>query len=376
MHSVHQQFNHVEADATGVLPNGMQSFQSTAPQEGRIGGHLPPNETTYISTDEGCRKEYSSVAPTLEDTQRNPLSEVLVSLPSSSGRGNEQTAANGTSPSTPSTLKSCKPQENDNGTNSSSSSEESTSCLSSEDTTLHPASLPIPSLSQTEREREAHSKSDSEVSSEKDTLLGTDVSKVVGDTSQSSPVLPVQELKQPEKPKMTTNSATDTATEDTAIEEEDECTETCLTTPNGDSSSGSSPHECLQTRSGTPERQSDREDEACQFETNDTSSSLKPLLAVEESDSGIVLSWDLPSREEESKVIKYELFVMSASTEETPSSSWSLLGVVDALALPMACTMNQFLPGASYFFTVRAITENSQCGLFSDPCSVTMTGPQ
>ena len=101
---------------------------------------------------------------------------------------------------------------------------------------------------------------------------------------------------------------------------------------------------------------------------------LKPILTVQESDNGIVLSWDLQNRENESKVEKYELFAMSPSTETTSPNCWDLLGRVDALDLPMACTLNHFLPGASYSFTVRAITADNRCGMFSHPCSVTFNG--
>ena len=102
--------------------------------------------------------------------------------------------------------------------------------------------------------------------------------------------------------------------------------------------------------------------------------SIKPVLSVEQSDNGIILSWDLKNREDESKVVKYELYVMSVSTEAGSLASWESLGIVDALALPMACTMTQFLQGASYHFAVRAITANGQCELFSDPCSITVNG--
>ena len=114
--------------------------------------------------------------------------------------------------------------------------------------------------------------------------------------------------------------------------------------------------------------QSCQAEQASQVETNEKLLSLKPALSFEQSNTDVVLSWDLPDRKHESIVIKYELFVISASTETDPSTNcWNLLGVVDALALPMACTINQFQPGASYYFTVRAITENYECGLFSDP---------
>jgi len=104
--------------------------------------------------------------------------------------------------------------------------------------------------------------------------------------------------------------------------------------------------------------------------------SIKPVLSVEQNDNGIILSWDITNREYESKVVKYELYVMSVATEAGGLADWETLGIVDALALPMACTMTQFVPGASYYFAVRAITENGHCELFSDPCSITVNGSQ
>ena len=103
---------------------------------------------------------------------------------------------------------------------------------------------------------------------------------------------------------------------------------------------------------------------------------IKPVLSVEQSDNGIILSWDLTNREDESKVVKYELHVMSVATEAGSLANWESLGIVDALALPMACTMTQFLPGASYHFAVRAITANGPCELLSDPCSITVNESQ
>lgn len=88
--------------------------------------------------------------------------------------------------------------------------------------------------------------------------------------------------------------------------------------------------------------------------------------------TNIVLTWDLRQRDHESSIINYELFVISASNEAKLGAlnGWGLIVEVGALALPMACTMNQLLPGASYYFKVCAITENNESGIFSDPCFV------
>lgn len=154
----------------------------------------------------------------------------------------------------------------------------------------------------------------------------------------------------------------------------DEGKETCSVEPSKEPEPCSLSQKELQTDLDTPERQPNQEGKPSQSEMLEAPCLLKPILTVQESDNGIVLSWDLQNRENESKVEKYELFAMSPSTETTSPNCWDLLGRVDALDLPMACTLNQFLPGASYSFTVRAITADNRCGMFSHPCSVTFNG--
>ena len=371
IHALHQQSSSVKTGVTETLSNALKS--SVVPQRENTDGYLPPNGTTYISTEAaGCAdvSSNSSVASTFNGTYRNSSSAVLVPLPSSSEKESEQSidVGNAISLSAANTLTTSKPQEHNTRAMSTSPSVESGSPLNSEDKELHPASLGAPSQLESD-EQESDLENDSGVSSKRDTVDVT-VSPEMGVISQSPPAQPAEEVKLSDYSTTTSSSATDTATG-----EEDERAETCTATPNDDSISGSSPEDDHKAEPETPGSQPDRGDEASLLETNDASPSLKPVLTVEESSVGIVLSWDLLSREEESKVIKYELFVMSAPTEETPSNSWDLLGVVDALALPMACTMNQFQPGASYFFTVRAVTENYDSGMFSEPCSVTVNGP-
>lgn len=150
--------------------------------------------------------------------------------------------------------------------------------------------------------------------------------------------------------------------------------ETCSVEPSKESEPCSVTEKELQTDLDTPGRQPNRQGKPSQSQMLEAPCLIKPILTVQESDNGIVLSWDLQNRENESKVKKYELFAMSSSTETTSSNCWDLLGLVDALDLPMACTLNQFLPGASYSFTVRALTADDRCGMFSDPCSVTFNG--
>ena len=54
---------------------------------------------------------------------------------------------------------------------------------------------------------------------------------------------------------------------------------------------------------------------------------LKPILSVEQNNTNIVLTWDLRKRDHESSIIKYELFVMSASNETVPGRRFEWLGL-------------------------------------------------
>ena len=168
-------------------------------------------------------------------------------------------------------------------------------------------------------------------------------------------------------------STANNATTNSAMEVEDEDVGTSSSALPCDTSPNSSPAKVLQAESG---ERADQEHKYSIDEMIKKSLLLKPVLSIEQNNTDIVLTWDLQKRDHESSIIKYELFVMAASNQTEPGdlSSWGLLGEVGALALPMACTMNQFLPGASYYFKARAITEKYERGIFSDPCFVTIKG--
>ena len=168
------------------------------------------------------------------------------------------------------------------------------------------------------------------------------------------------------------NSHNDTVGLQICTEKENQCNQTLSITHQDDSGQLYTPEDRLNSQARARGSLEDQEDD----KVSNHLDSIKPVLSVEQSDSGIILSWDLTNREDESKVVKYELYVMSVATEAGGLADWESLGIVDALALPMACTMTQFLPGASYHFAVRAMTANGHCELFSDPCSITVNGPQ
>ena len=51
---------------------------------------------------------------------------------------------------------------------------------------------------------------------------------------------------------------------------------------------------------------------------------------------------------------------------------WRQLGGVNALPLPMACTLTEINRGIKYYFAIRAQDEHSRVGLFSEPQTITL----
>lgn len=315
-----------------MLPIGLQPSQKAAPprESGGASGALPNQGPNIRLKEAPCG---SSMLSTPNGTQKNSTNIVRTLSTSLSARGNGQQVVRSASLSNATTPTSSKTP-----TDVPWSESQSVSLSTGQTKRFHPNIIPTASPAQIGSGQDSNLKKGGKVTPTKDTCLVSTVSQ--GDTgySQSLPVQPLAGIKLSPDPDNTVSLTP--------------CAET-------------------ETPAGTIGSLANQADD----EGND-SSSLKPVLCVEQSENGIILSWDLTSREGESKVIKYELYVMSVPTESAPLNDWESLGVVEALALPMACTMTQFLPGASYYFAVRAITANGHCELFSDPCSITVNGPQ
>lgn len=100
----------------------------------------------------------------------------------------------------------------------------------------------------------------------------------------------------------------------------------------------------------------------------------RPTLRICKNSTGIMLSWnfedDLPTT-----IRKYQVYAYQegAPVEGTKTEMWKKVGDVDALPLPMACTLTQFKEGHKYFFVVRAIDVNTRLGDFSLPGSIMLT---
>jgi len=58
------------------------------------------------------------------------------------------------------------------------------------------------------------------------------------------------------------------------------------------------------------------------------------------------------------------------SNQKSNQSLWQLVGDVKALALPMACTLNQFTTNNIYHFSIRAVDIYNRHGVFSSPQSI------
>lgn len=69
-------------------------------------------------------------------------------------------------------------------------------------------------------------------------------------------------------------------------------------------------------------------------------------------------------------ISSYQLFAYQETDGPVDASLWKKVGDVNALPLPMACTLTQFIDKNRYYFTVRAVDVFQRFGPFSDPVSI------
>ena len=90
-------------------------------------------------------------------------------------------------------------------------------------------------------------------------------------------------------------------------------------------------------------------------------------LSVTNFPGGVVLSWDLPEEAKREFINTYEILGRQARVcAEDTAPVWKRMGLVTALALPMACTLTHFKPGRKYCFAVRAVGIHNQRGPLSE----------
>ncbi|XP_023933685.1 activating transcription factor 7-interacting protein 1 isoform X2 [Lingula anatina] len=96
----------------------------------------------------------------------------------------------------------------------------------------------------------------------------------------------------------------------------------------------------------------------------------KPDLKINRVTQGIVLSWNMNVEYSYEHISSYQLFAYQEGSLPPSTSLWKKVGEVNALPLPMACTLTQFQEGNRYHFAVRAADKHGRVGPFSDPSSI------
>merc|ERR1719186_668551 len=100
-----------------------------------------------------------------------------------------------------------------------------------------------------------------------------------------------------------------------------------------------------------------------------------PALKISREEvNGIVLSWNVNLELAiHAAIASYQLFAYQESDTQRPDSSlWKKVGDVEAMQLPMTCTLTQFIMGNKYHFAVRAMDIHKRLGLFSDPKNIVL----
>ncbi|XP_050533790.1 activating transcription factor 7-interacting protein 2-like [Daktulosphaira vitifoliae] len=88
---------------------------------------------------------------------------------------------------------------------------------------------------------------------------------------------------------------------------------------------------------------------------------------------GLVLSWNLIINKAHAEITNYQIYAYQETTEPPKEDLWKKIGEVNALPLPMACSLTQFMQGQKYHFAVRAVDVYTRVGPFSAPQSVHLT---
>ncbi|XP_041840244.1 activating transcription factor 7-interacting protein 1 isoform X2 [Melanotaenia boesemani] len=86
--------------------------------------------------------------------------------------------------------------------------------------------------------------------------------------------------------------------------------------------------------------------------------------------TGIVLSWSVAETDRTcAPVDSYHLYAFHQdnSSSNAAQQHWKKIGEVNALPLPMACTLTQFQSGSTYHFAVRAKDIHGRFGAFCEP---------
>jgi len=85
----------------------------------------------------------------------------------------------------------------------------------------------------------------------------------------------------------------------------------------------------------------------------------------------LVVSWNMSLNKTIAEVANYQIFAYQEIPNQAPHTDmWKRVGEVNALPLPMACSLTQFANGEKYHFAVRAVDIYTRVGPFSIPQSI------
>ncbi|MED6253998.1 hypothetical protein ATANTOWER_011605 [Ataeniobius toweri] len=105
-------------------------------------------------------------------------------------------------------------------------------------------------------------------------------------------------------------------------------------------------------------------------EAEQTSPPQQLQLKLVPGQTGIVLSWSVAETDRSCATVdSYHLYAFHQdnSSSGTAQQHWKKIGEVNALPLPMACTLTQFQSGSTYYFAVRAKDIYGRFGSFCEP---------
>eukprot|EP00102_Acyrthosiphon_pisum_P022823 XP_016660033.1 PREDICTED: uncharacterized protein LOC107883803 [Acyrthosiphon pisum] len=92
---------------------------------------------------------------------------------------------------------------------------------------------------------------------------------------------------------------------------------------------------------------------------------------VQNMPQALVLSWTMNVNRTIAEVISYQIYAYQETPDQPPSIDlWKKIGDVNALPLPMACSLTHFSNGQKYHFLVRAVDVYTRVGPFSTPKSM------
>ncbi|XP_015370580.1 PREDICTED: activating transcription factor 7-interacting protein 1-like isoform X2 [Diuraphis noxia] len=98
---------------------------------------------------------------------------------------------------------------------------------------------------------------------------------------------------------------------------------------------------------------------------------ISKTIAVNNMPQALVLSWTMNINKTTADIVSYQVFAYQETPDQPPNIDlWRKIGDVNALPLPMACSLTHFTNGEKYHFLVRAVDVYTRVGPFSAPKSI------